>query len=165
MQFNWVDIFSIGLVATVGGIQFMRGIRDISRVFFETILLASSAVAAYRVMRFISSKTEIAPFVSYSVSFLVLAGLGILLAFVLSRFLPFDWGIFNYLFALLFAVACGWAVGHTVLRALYLALVPDNPRFLLALRRSWVASQLLYFGALIELLALLRFARYSNVPE
>lgn len=162
MRFNWVDILSIGLVATVGGVQFMRGTKDISRVFYEAVLLSGAMVAASRFFKPLGQAVYVPPVAAFVGIFVLLAGLGIWLGFLLNRLLPFDAGGFNYLFALLFAVACGWVVGHGVLRALYLALAEKDPEFVMAMRRSWMASQLLYFGALYELLVVLRFARHSQ---
>lgn len=155
----------MGIVATVGGVQFIRGIRDFSRVLYETTLLSAAVVGAYRAMALVCGATDLSAAAAYAGSFVLFAALALFLALLLNRVVAFDAGIFNYFFALLFAVGCGWAVGHAVLRSLYLAFTLSKPDIIMAIRRSWMASQLLYFGALIELLAILRFARYSNVPE
>ena len=165
MRFNWVDLLSIGVVATAGGIQFMRGIRELSRVFYETVFVTGAIIAAGYLYAPLGRAIGVPPVAGFAGAFVLAAALGIWLAFLLNRFLPFDAGAFNYLFALVLAVGFGWVVGHGVLRSLYIALAQHDKQFVLAVRRSWMASQLLYFGAFWEMLAVLRFARYSNVAK
>jgi len=158
-------LLSLGVVALVGAIQFLRGVKGLSIVFYETILVIAALVATASLFERVSDAVGLAPVAAFAGMFVVLGVLGMVLAFLVNRFVAFDAGAFNYLFALVLAVAFGWAVGHAVLRSLYIALVPHDKEFLEAVHRSWMASQLLRFGAFYELLALLRFARYSNVAE
>ncbi|MEO0082179.1 MAG: hypothetical protein ABIL25_07810 [candidate division WOR-3 bacterium] len=164
MRFNWVDLLSIALVAGVGGVQFTRGIKDLSRVFYEAVFLIAAVIAASRLFDLTERALSIKPFIAFAGVFVLAAALGIWLANLLNRVLAFDMGGFNYLFALGLGVVCGWVIGHAVLRSLYLAL-SGNKEQLVTVHRSWMASQLLFFGAFREFLVILRFARYSNVPE
>jgi hypothetical protein len=88
---------------------------------------------------------------------------GMILAAVLDRFVSFGLGIFSYVFGLVFAVACGYALGHLVLRTADLAISPRNAQFAFAVRRSLMARDLLYFKTVTEILVFLRFVRWKGV--
>ncbi len=160
MRFNWIDLLSIGLVATAGGIQFLRGTKDFSRVFYETIFLIAALVATVKLFIPVHKLTGVSYIVTFAGIFVALAVLGIWLAFLLNRLIGFGTGVFAYIFSLLLGIAGGWVIGHAVLRTLYIAFARRDPAFLMAVHKSWMASQLLYFGAFRELLAMLRVARW-----
>jgi hypothetical protein len=88
---------------------------------------------------------------------------GMILAAVLDRFVSFGLGIFSYVFGLVFAVACGYALGHLALRTANLAVSPHNPAFASAVRHSLMARDLLYFKTVTEILVFLRFVRWKGV--
>ncbi|OYD16537.1 hypothetical protein CH330_02585 [candidate division WOR-3 bacterium JGI_Cruoil_03_51_56] len=163
MRFNWIDLVSIGLVATVGGIQFLRGTRDISQVFYETVFLIAAAVGATRLFAPIHHVMGISGGITFAGTFILLGALGLWLAAFLNRVMAFDMGGFNYLLAFFVGITGGWVVGHIGIRSVYIAFAAKDQNVYMAIRRSWVATQLLYFGAFQELLAILRNARWLNI--
>ena len=163
MQFNWLDYVLIGTVATVAAIQFLRSTKDFSRVLYETIFTVGAVVAASVLLRPLKGSTGFsAPLLLGGVG-VVLVVLGFLLAAVVNRGMAFDLGVFNYLFGLLLAIACGYALGHLALRTANLAISPRNAQFAIAVRRSLVARDLLYFKTAFEILVFLRFVRSKGV--
>jgi hypothetical protein len=163
VSFNWLDIVLIGTVATVAAVQFLRSARDFSRVLYETIFVVGAVVAATRLLRPLYQLTRLSAPLLYGGAGLLLVVFAIMLAAVLDRIAPFDLGIFNYVFGLALAVACGYALGHLGLRTAHLALSPRNPRFAEAVSRSLVARDLLYFKTAFEVLVFLRFVRWKGV--
>ncbi len=159
MRLNWVDLLTIGLIATVGAFQFLRGIKNFSQILYEALLLIVALVAATALSEPLGNALGVSRVLVYIIAFVVLGMLGILLATTLNKFMAFDLGVFNYLFAMLFGVVSGWVIGHTVLRSLTAIY---NPGLHLAIRKSWMASQVLHFGAFWELLAILRIARWRG---
>ena len=59
MQFNWLDYVSIGVVATVAAIQFLRSTRDFSRVLYETLFIVGAVVAASLLLRPLGNLTRL----------------------------------------------------------------------------------------------------------
>ena len=160
MRFNWIDLLTIGIVATVGGVQLLRGAKSFSRVLYETLLLIAALIGATALYEPVQAVLGVSRIVAYLVLFVVLATLAMLAGAGLQRLVPFGLGIFGHIFSLLNGVACGWVVGHAVLRSL---TGISSPQLHLAIRRSWMASQVLNFGAWIELMALLRLARWHRL--
>jgi hypothetical protein len=163
VSFNWLDYVLIGFVSTVAAIQFLRSTKDLSRVLYETIFVVGAVVAAARLLRPLGNLTGLSAPLLFGGCGLLLVLMGITLAALCNRFLPFGLGIFNYVFGLVFAVACGYALGHLALRTANLAVSPRNPGFASAVRHSLMARDLLYFKTLTEILAFLRFVRWKGV--
>ena len=163
MRFNWLDYVLIGAVATVAAIQFLRSTKDFSRVLYETLFVVGAVTAASLLLRPMGNLTGLPAPLLLGGAGVVLVVAGIILAALLNRFVPFGLGIFNYVFGLVFAVACGYALGHLALRTANLAVSPRNPGFASAVRHSLMARDLLYFKTLTEILAFLRFVRWKGV--
>ncbi|MEO0080040.1 MAG: hypothetical protein ABIK44_05130 [candidate division WOR-3 bacterium] len=163
MKFNWVDILAISLVASTAAIQLLRGVRDLSQVFYETALLVAALVGATKIFIPLHNLTNFSYTFCFAGSFLIFAILAIMIATFLNRFFAFGFGGFSYILAAAFGVVCGFVVGHAVMRTLFIALGARNAQFVDAVHRSWMASQVLYFGAFRELLGVLRIARYNNI--
>ena len=163
MQFNWLDYVLIGFVATVAAVQFLRSTRDFSRVLYETVLVVAAVAAATALLRPLGELARLSPPLRFGLVGGVLSLCGFLLAALANRLAPFNLGIFNYLFGLVVALACGYALGHLTLRTAHLAVSPHNAAFAAAVRRSLMARDLLYFRTLIEVLAFLRFARWKGM--
>ncbi len=159
MRFNWIDILTIGVVATGAGVQFLRGTRGFSRVLYESVLLIAALVGATALYGPLHTALGINRVLAYGVLFVVLGALAFLVGMGLHRLLPFSLGMFGHILSLLTGVACGWAIGHGILRIL---TGIQNPQLHLAIRKSWMATQVLHFGAFIELLAMLRLARWHR---
>jgi hypothetical protein len=156
VSFNWLDYVLIGLVAIVAAIQLLRSTKDFSRVLYETIFMIGAVVAAARLLRPLGDLTGLSAPLLFGGCGLLLVLMGIILAALCNRFVPFELGIFNYVFGLVLAVACGYALGHLALRT-------ANPGFASAVRHSLMARDLLYFKTLTEILAFLRFVRWKGV--
>jgi len=163
VRFNWLDYVLIGAVATVAAIQFLRSTKDFSRVLYETLFVVGAVTAASLLLRPMGNLTGLPAPLLLGGAGVVLVVAGIILAALLNRFVPFGLGIFNYVFGLVFAVACGYALGHLALRTANLAVSPRNPGFASAVRHSLMARDLLYFKTLTEILAFLRFVRWKGV--
>lgn len=103
-----------------------------------------------------------APLLFDCVSF-VLSVLGIVFAVLLNRLMPFGLGVFGYLLGLLLAVASAYALDHLGLRTTDLAMSPRNAGFNMAVRRSLVARDLLYFKTFVEVRASLRLVRWKGI--
>jgi len=163
VKFNWVDILAISLVAGTAAIQLLRGARDFSQVFYETIFLVMALVGTVRIFMPLHSLTGISYTVCFAGSFVIFGILALMIAAVLNRFFAFEFGGFSYILAAALGVVCGFVVGHAVLRTLFILWGGRNVHFADAVHRSWMASQVLYFGAFRELLGMLRIARYNNI--
>lgn len=163
MKFGGIDALTTGIVSLVAGIQFLRAIKGFSQVFYETIFLVAALVAALKMFTPVHNLTRLSYPVSLCGIFGIFAILAIIIASVLNQTFEFGFGTFNYFFGLLLGVACGFIVGHTVLRSLVLAYSETKPEVVEAIHRSWMASQVLYFGAFREFLGLLRLTRYHNI--
>ena len=163
MHLNWVDYASMAFVALVGAIQFLRATRDFSRVLYETIFLIGAVVLAVKLFQPVHDLVHL----SYALSFLLLSLLGVLLAIVLAALvntrLAFGFGAFSYVFGLLLAIGCAYSLGHVAIRTPFIAFGHLNPAFYDAVRRSWMARDLLYFRTFVEVLAILRVARWLNM--
>jgi hypothetical protein len=163
MNFNWVDILTIGVVATGGAIQFLRATKDFSLVLYETVLFIGALVATVRIFMPVHQTTGFSPAVSFIGIFVILSVLALLIASVLNQLFEFGFGLFNHFIGLLLGIACGTVFGHAVLRALIVIYNVSRPPVVEAIYRSWVATQVLNFGAFRELLGILRIARYNNI--
>jgi hypothetical protein len=163
VSFNWVDMASIGIVSVVAAVQFLRGVKDFSRVFYETLLLIAAVVGATQLTRPLHDGLKLPVHLVFGGAGVVLGAAGILLAALVNRKFAFGLGVFNYVMALFLAVACGYALGHLAFRTAYLALAEKDPKFVEAVRRSWMARDLLYFKTFVETRAILRQARWLNL--
>lgn len=163
MKFNWIDILSIAVVASSAAIQFLRATRDFSLVFYETIFLVLALVAAVRFFAPVSQLLNLAPPFALSFIFVILLLVGLLVATLINGLLGFSFGVFDYFIGLLLGTVCGFVLGHATLRTIMLTFVNKKPEIIDAVRHSWMASQILYFGAFRELLGILRIARYNNI--
>lgn len=163
MRFNWLDYVLIGAVATVAAIQFLRSTRDFSRVLYETLFVVGAVIAAARLLGPLGNLTGLSAPLLFGGCGLLLVLMGLILAALCNRLVPFGLGIFNYVFGLVFAVGCGYALGHLALRTASLAISPSNPGFAAVVRGSLIARDLLYFRTLTEILVFLRFVRWKGV--
>lgn len=163
MQFNWLDYVLIGTVATVAAIQFLRSTKDFSRVLYETLFVVGAVTAASALLRPLGKLTGLPAPLLFGGGGLLLVVFGIILAALSNRLVPFGLGIFSYLFGLMLAVACGYALGHLALRTANLAISPHSPGFASAVRHSLMARDLLYFKTFTEILVFLRFVRWKGV--
>jgi len=163
VSFNWLDYVLIGLVATVTAIQFLRSTKDFSRVLYETLFIVGAVTAASLLLRPLGNLTGLPAPLLLGGAGVTLVVVGMILAAVLDRFVSFGLGIFSYVFGLVFAVACGYALGHLALRTANLAVSPHNPAFASAVRHSLMARDLLYFKTVTEILVFLRFVRWKGV--
>lgn len=160
---NWVDIASLSLVSIIAAVQFLRATRDFSRVLYESLFLVGAAVLATRLLKPLHALTHISYPACFLGVFLIAAVLGMLLAALLNTRLAFGFGIFSYLFGLLLGLVSAYAVGHVAIRTPYIAFAHLNPAFHAAVQRSWMARDLLQFRTFVEILAILRNARWLNV--
>ncbi len=163
MKFNWIDIVAIGVVASAGAVQFLRATRDFSQVFYETVMLILALVGAVRFFMPVSQRLNIPPPLALGVLFAVFTVLALLVATLLNQGLGFSLGGFDYLFGLALGIAGGFVFGHATMRTMMLLFLERKPELVAAMHRSWMASQVLYFGAFRELLGILRIARYNNI--
>jgi hypothetical protein len=163
VRLNWLVYVLIGTVATVAAIQFLRSTKDLSRVLYETLFVVGAVTAASLLLRPLANLTGLPAPLLLGGTGVILIVVGAILAALLDRFVPFGLGIFSYVFGLVFAVACGYALGHLALRTANLAVSPRNPQFAEAVHRSLMARDLLYFRTLTEVLAILRFARWKGM--
>jgi hypothetical protein len=163
VSFNWLDYVLSGLVATVTAIQFLRSTKDFSRVLYEALFVVGAVTAAALLLRPLGKLTGLPAPLLLGGAGVTLVVVGMILAAVLDRFVSFGLGIFSYVFGLVFAVACGYALGHLVLRTADLAISPRNAQFAFAVRRSLMARDLLYFKTVTEILVFLRFVRWKGV--
>ncbi len=163
MRFNWLDYVLISAVATVAGIQFLRSTKDFSRILYETVFLVGAVIAASLLLRPLGKLTGLSAPLLFGGVGVVLVVFGILLAAIVNRWMPFGLGVFDYLFGLLLAIVCGYALGHLALRTADMAISPRNPQFAAAVRRSLTARDLLYFKTFIEVRTFLRFTRWKGM--
>jgi hypothetical protein len=163
MRFNWVDVLTIGVVSSVAAVQMLRATRDFSQVFYETAFMVVALVAAVRLFLPVSQRLNLTPALGIGLLFVVFLVTGLLFATVVNQGLGFSLGGFDYLFGLVLGIVCGFVLGHALLRTIMLAAANQQPEMVAAVRRSWMASQVLYFGAFRELLGILRIARYNNI--
>jgi uncharacterized membrane protein required for colicin V production len=163
MKFNWIDVLTSGVVASVAALQLLRAIRDFSQVFYETVFLVVALVGAVRLFMPVSQRLNLSPPLAMAMLFMIFAVLAALFATLINQSLEFSLGGFDYLFGLGLGIACGFVFGNAVLRTIVLMFMGEKPEVIAAVHRSWMASQVLYFGAFRELLGILRIARYNNI--
>lgn len=163
MRFNWVDLLTIGVVSTVGAIQFLRATKDFSLVFYETALFIGALFASVKMLNPLHQLTNLSFGGCFVITFVILTILALLFASGLNRFFEFEFGMFNHFLGLFLGLAGGTVFGHAVLRTFILGYGATRPEVTEAIHRSWMATQVLYFGAFRELLAILRIARYNNI--
>ncbi len=163
MKFNWPDYALIGFVAMVAAIQFLRSTRDFSRILYESLLLVGAVATASLLLGPLRGLTGLSAPLLFGCVGGVLSVFGIIFSALFSRLMPFGLGVFNYLFGLLLAIACAYTLGHLGLRTANLAISPRNHGFNMAVRRSLVARDLLYFKTFIEIRAFLRFTRWKGM--
>ncbi len=165
MSMNWVDLSSLLVVAVAASVQFLRSTRDFSAVLYETVFLVGAIWLTYRLYELVSTAIGLSPVVCFVGLSLLLGAAAFVLGWLLNRFVAWGMGAFNYILGLVLGLASGWAIGHVYIRSLHIALYDKSEAFAAVVHRSWVASQLLYFGAAKELLVILRIARYHNIPS
>ena len=163
MEFNGLDYVLVGCVATVAAIQFLRSTKDLSRILYESIFLVGAVVVASVLLGPLRELTGLSAPLLFGCVGGVLCVSGIIFAALVNRLMPFGLGVFNYIFGLLLAIACAYGLGHLGLRTADLAISPRNHGFNMAVRRSLVARDLLYFKTFIEIRASLRFARWKGM--
>jgi uncharacterized membrane protein YeaQ/YmgE (transglycosylase-associated protein family) len=163
VRFNWLDYVLVGTVATVAAVQFLRSTRDFSRVLYETLFTVGAVVAASMLLGPLGQLTSLPQPLLFGGSGLVLVVIGFLLGALLNAFAAFELGIFSYVFGLVLAVVCGYALGHFALRTADMAISPRNAQFADAVRHSLVARDLLRFRTIYEILVFLRFVRWKGM--
>ncbi len=163
MGFSQIDLLTVGVVALIAGVQFLRVIRDFSLILYETIFLILALIGAVRFYPAVQRFIGFSPFATFAGTFLVLAALAFLCAGLLNLVVSFEFGVFGYLLGFGLAIACGFVFGHAVLRGMVIGYGATKPQIVASINRSWMASQVLYFGAFRELLAMLRIARYNKI--
>lgn len=163
MRFNWLDYALIGTMATITAIQFLRSTKDLSRILYETLFFIGAVVAASLLLRPLGELTGLSKPLLLGAGGGLLSVLGFVLAALLNRLLPFGLGVFNYLFGVLLALACAYALSHLGLRTVDLAVSPHSREFDMVVRRSLVARDLLFFKTFVEIRAILRFARWKGM--
>ncbi len=163
MRYDWLDWAALGFVATVAGVQLLRAVRDFSRVLYETLFFIGALLLTNRLFIPVQELTHLSYPVSYLLLFLVSAGLAILLAALLNSRVAFGMGAFNYILGLLLAVVCAYTIGHVAIRVPYIAFAHQDRQFFEAVNRSLVARDLLRFRTMVEVLAVLRQARWLNL--
>ncbi len=154
MRFNPVDLFLLFLVSTVAGIQFLRGKNNFGLLFFETAAVIGACKVAYD-----AAKLNY-PFALFFFGALILF---LIVARLLSGFLPFSFGLFDFVLSFFFGIAWGWAFGFGLMRSL-LPQIAKSPTLVMMVRTSWMASQIISLGVFRELLALFVQAKYHNLP-
>ena len=163
MRFNWLDYVLVGTVATVAAVQFLRSTRDFSRVLYETLFMVGAVVVASALLGPLGRLTDLPQPLLFGGSGLLLVAIGFLLAALFNAFASFGLGIFSYVFGLVLAVVCSYALGHLALRTADMAVSPRNAQFADAVRHSLVARDLLRFRTIYEILVFLRFVRWKGV--
>ncbi len=163
MRFNWVDLLAIGVVSVSAGIQLLRAIRDLSLIFYETLFFIGALVGAVRFFPELHRWLNISLPLSFLLTFIAFAMGAVVIASILNQMVEFSLGGFGHIFGLLFGVVSGFVFGHAALRTVLLFSVNRHSVVVDAIHRSWMASQVLYFGVFRELLAILRIARYNNI--
>lgn len=163
LRYTALDWVGIAVLATGTAVQFLRGIRDFSRVFYETVLLVLAVWGVNSVHRSVAGLLKLDPLLTYVGLFLLAFAAALLLALLLNGALCFGLGAFNYLLALVAGLVSAYAVGHVFFRVLLNFLGRSDPGFVQQVARSWVARELLFFRTWVEVLALLRQVRWLNV--
>jgi len=155
VRFNPVDITCLLFVATVAGIQFLRGTKNsIALIFYETLAIIGAGKVAYE-----AAKANH----SFALFFFPTLILFFILARILYNYFDFSVGVFDILFSFFLGIIGGWAMGFGVMRS-FLPLVVKKENLLLMVQRSWMASQIIYLGFFRELFAMLIQAKYHNAP-
>ncbi len=163
LHYTPLDWACIGLLATGTAVQFLRGVRDFSRVLYETGLLVAALVGTNALYRPLSQLVRVQGLAVYITLFVLFFVVSLLLAALLNRVVAFGFGAFNYLLALLAGFVYAYAAGHVLLRVALNLVGRSNPAFSQAVMRSWMARELLFFKTWIEILAQLRQVRWLNI--
>jgi hypothetical protein len=163
VRYTALDAAAIAVVAIAAAVQFLRARDSLSQVLYESLGLVGAAYGANRLHVWVQSQSHLSAAVSFLLCFVVLGVVALVVAVLLNARLGFGMGPFNYVLGLLFAVVSAYAVGHATMRVFELGFVVGNPAMREAMARSWVARELIRFRTLVEVLAILRFARSSNI--
>lgn len=91
MQFNWLDYVLLGIVATVAAVQFLRSVRDFSRILYETLLMVGAVAAATRLVLPLQKLTGLGASVLFGGVGFVLVIIAIILAALSNRLAPLTW--------------------------------------------------------------------------
>lgn len=141
---NWIDYVALGVVAAVVVLQMFRMRLSFAMILYETILLAGAGVAADKLLPLLHQASQIPEPVAYAGSFVILGGLGLILATLLSRVFEFEPGRSRYLFGFLLALLGGLVLVHFVLKEIVIIAGPRRPEFGEALMRSRFGYQLVH---------------------
>ncbi|MEO0073702.1 MAG: hypothetical protein ABIK43_03450 [candidate division WOR-3 bacterium] len=141
---NWIDFVALGIVAAVVVLQLFRMKLSFAMILYETILLIGAGFAADKLLPLLHQSSQIPEPVAYAGSFVILGGLGLILATLISRVFEFEPGNSRYLFGFLLAFLGGLVVAHVVLKEIIIIAGPRRPEFGEALMRSRFGYQLVH---------------------
>lgn len=162
MHYTPMDYVGIFILAAGTAVQLLRGVRDFSRVLYETGFLIAAVAGTNSLYGPLSRLVHVHGLVVYVALFVVFFVTGLVLANLLNHVAAFSLGMFNYVFALVVGVVYAYALGHVLLRVTLNLLGRSHPQVAKAMMYSWVARELLYFKTWVEVLAILRQVRWLN---
>jgi len=148
MAHVWIDVAALGLAFVVGGMQYLRGIRGLSVVVYETVALAGVLVLATALFLPLREVSRIPAPTCFLLLFVGCALLGILVATSLSRRHEFGFGGLDYALAVVPAGLTALIVVRAFLQFLHILGSPAGSALGVVLQRSWLAQLLLYAVAL-----------------
>ncbi len=144
MTFTWVDLLSGGGGVILGGLQYLRGIRNLSQVVYESIVLLAAVALATVAFHPLHEATRL-PMIPVYLALLVVPGaFGILLATVFNRRCGFSLGNVDYALALMPATVAAAGIARVVLHCFHIIGSSGQAGIAATLQRSWLAGLLLY---------------------
>lgn len=141
---NWIDFVALAVVAAVVVLQMFRMKLSFAMILYETILIVAAGFAADKLLPLLHQSSQISEPVAYAGSFIILGGLGLILATLISRVFEFEPGRSRYLFGFLLALLSGLVLAHVVLKEIIIIAGPRRPEFGEALIRSRFGYELVH---------------------
>jgi hypothetical protein len=148
---NWLDFVALGVVAGVVVLQMFRVKLSFSLILYETLFLFGAGLAADKLLPVLPAAVRIPAGVAYAVTFVILGGLGLILATLINRVFEFEPGRVRYVFGFVFALAVGLLCAHVVLKEIVILAGPRRPAVGEALARSACGYQLVHLRFLERL--------------
>lgn len=148
MAHHWIDVAALSLAFLAGGMQYLRGIRGLSVVVYETVAMAAVLVLATALFVPLREVSRIPYPTSFLLLFVGFAIPAIIIATSVNRRLEFDLGGLDYAFVAIPAVLTALIMVRAFLQFLHALGSPAGSTLGIVLQRSWLAQLLLYAEAL-----------------
>jgi hypothetical protein len=141
---NWVDLLALAVTAAVVVLQMFRMKLSFSMIVYETPFILAAGFAADKLLPRLRESAGLAEPLAYVGTFVILGGLGIVIATLINRVFEFEAGRSRYVFGFLLTLVTGVVVAHVLVKEVVIAAGPRNAAVGEAVARSAVGVQLVH---------------------